>query len=94
MKIETIKKIVIPILQNHNVSRAGLFGSYAKNQHTPKSDIDILIQLSKKISLLEFVRIKLDLEDKLNRKVDIVEYQAIKPRLKDRILAEEIRIYG
>ena len=94
MTIETLKQLIIPILQNHNVSRAGLFGSYVKNTQMDESDIDILIQLSENISLLEFVRIKLDLEDKLNKKVDLVEYQAIKPRLKDRILAEEVRLYG
>jgi predicted nucleotidyltransferase len=94
MTIEHLKQIIIPILRNYNVIRAGLFGSYITNQHTQKSDIDILIQLGKKISLLEFVRIKLDLEDKLNKKVDLVEYEAIKPRLKNRILSEEVRIYG
>jgi len=94
MTIENLKQIITPILQNYNVSRVGLFGSYVKNEQTKDSDIDILIQLSKKISLLEFVRIKLDLEDKLNKKVDLVEYQAIKPRLRDRILSEEVRIYG
>lgn len=92
--IDNIKNSILPILLKHNISRAGLFGSYVKNQQTQNSDIDILIQLSKKISLLEFVRIKLDLEDTLNKKVDLVEYQAIKPRLKNRILSEEVRIYG
>lgn len=92
--LQKIKQTIIPILQNYNVSRAGLFGSYAKNEYTEESDIDILIQLDNKISLLEFVRIKLDLEDKLKKKVDLVEYQAIKPRLKNRILSEEVRIYG
>lgn len=92
--IDSIKESILPILIKYGVSRAGLFGSYVTNQYTEDSDIDILVQLSKKISLLEFVRIKLDLEDKLNRKVDLVEYQAIKPRLKDRILSEEVRIYG
>lgn len=57
-------------------------------------DIDILIQLRKRASLLDFVKIKLDLEDKLNKKVDIIEYSAIKPRLKEKILSEEVRIYG
>lgn len=94
MILQKIKQTIIPILQNYNVSRAGLFGSYAKGEYTEESDIDILIQLDNKISLLEFVRIKLDLEDKLNKKVDLVEYKAIKPRLKNRILSEEIRIYG
>lgn len=56
--------------------------------------MDILIELKDKISLLKFVRIKLDLEDALNKKVDLVEYNSIKPRLQERILSEEIRIYG
>ena len=94
MTVDRLKQIIIPILQNHGIIRAGLFGSYVKDEQTEESDIDILVELSKKISLLEFVRIKLDLEDKLNKKVDLVEYQAIKPRLKDRILSEEVRIYG
>ena len=94
MKIENVKQMIAPILQGYNVSRAGLFGSYVRNEHAKGSDIDILIQLRKKISLLDFVKIKLDLEDKLNKKVDLVEYGAIKPRLKERILSEEVRIYG
>lgn len=92
--VDNIKKSILPILIKYGVSRAGLFGSYVTNQYTEDSDVDILVQLGKKISLLEFVRIKLDLEDKLNKKVDLVEYQAIKPRLKSRILSEEVRIYG
>jgi predicted nucleotidyltransferase len=52
------------------------------------------VELEEDISLLEFVGIKLELEDLLRRKVDLVEYQAIKPRLKNQILSEEIRIYG
>ena len=63
-------------------------------EFTRKSDVDILVELGKDISLLEFVGIKDELEDSLGRSVDLVEYQAIKPRLRSRILSEEIRIYG
>ena len=94
MKKEDIKQIIVPILQSHHVSRAGLFGSYVRNEHTKASDIDILIQLHKKASLLNFVKIKLDLEGKLNKKVDIIEYSALKPQLKEKILSKEVRIYG
>jgi len=79
--IKDIKNMVIPILRKHHISRAGIFGSFATNQYTEKSDIDILVQLEKNISLLEFVGIQLELEDVLQRKVDLVAYQAIKPRL-------------
>ena len=94
MSINNIKSAIIPLLKKHNINRAGVFGSYVRNKNTEDSDIDILIELNDKISLLEFVRIKFDFEDTLKKKVDLVEYTAIKPRLKDRILSEEIRIYG
>lgn len=94
MNIEKIKNIVIPILQKYKISKAGLFGSFVKNSMHPESDVDLLVELTPDFSLLDFVRVKLELEEALNTKVDLVEYKAIKPRLKNRILAEEMRIYG
>lgn len=94
MNIEEIKAKITPVLRKHQIKKAGIFGSVATGDATGKSDVDILIELGNKISLLEFVGIKYELEDILGREVDLVEYQAIKPRLKNRILSEEIRIYG
>ncbi|GAB4489311.1 MAG: nucleotidyltransferase family protein [Saprospiraceae bacterium] len=94
MQLEEIKRKVTPVLQKHHIRRAGIFGSVAKETAGAESDVDILVEMGRDISLLEFVGIKLELEDILKRKVDLVEYQAIKPRLRDRILKEEIRIYG
>jgi hypothetical protein len=54
------------------------------------SDIDILVDVDENISLLDFVGIKLDLEEVLGRKVDLVEYGTIKPRLRERILKEQL----
>jgi len=94
MKTEDITDKILTVLTRNAVKRAGIFGSMARGEATPNSDIDILIELGEKISLLEFVRIKHELEDILERKVDLVEYKAIKPRLRDQILEEEIKIYG
>jgi len=55
----------------------------------PGSDIDILVQIDTDISLLEFVGLKLDLEEALNTSVDLVEYDTIKPLIRDRILKEQ-----
>ncbi|MBX2928907.1 MAG: nucleotidyltransferase family protein [Saprospiraceae bacterium] len=94
MKIEDIKDKIIPILRKHDIKRAGIFGSMATGKAGKESDVDILVELGSKISLLEFVGIKYELEDLLGIQVDLVEYQAVKPRLKTRILSQEIRIYG
>ena len=56
------------------------------------SDIDILVDIKKDISLLDFVGLKLELEEALGQKVDLVEYSTIKPVLKERILKSQIPI--
>ena len=93
MRAEEIKSKIIPVLKKYNILRAGIFGSYAVNCATNRSDIDLLVELGNKMSLLDFIGIKLELEDLLEKKVDMVEYKTIKPVIKDRILQQEIRIY-
>jgi uncharacterized protein len=90
--IETIKQRILPILQRYEVKRAGLFGSCARGKMKADSDIDILVEIEKNISLLDFVGLKLELEDVLKNKVDLVEYKTIKPLLKERILKEQVMI--
>ena len=93
-QLQTIKSKILPILHKHDIKRAGIFGSMATGNVTPDSDVDILVELGTPISLLDFVGIKLELEDALEKKVDLVEYEALKVGLKENILNEEIRIYG
>ncbi len=90
--IDEIKEKTVPILARHGARRAGLFGSVVRGEMRRDSDIDILVQLDKHLSLLDVIGIQQELEDVLGRSVDLVEYGSIKERIKDRILAEEIRI--
>lgn len=90
--IEEIKQRILPVLERHHARRAGLFGSVVQGEMTPDSDIDILVELSEDLSLLDVARINRELEEALGRKVDLVEYQAIKPLIRERILAEEVPI--
>jgi predicted nucleotidyltransferase len=87
--IEQMKESILPILRRYGVSKAALFGSIVKNQIQPESDIDILVQIDNDISLLDFVGLKIELEETLNRNVDLVEYDTIKPLIRDRILKEQ-----
>jgi uncharacterized protein len=90
--IKNIKQKVLPILKRHRVNRAALFGSLARGTMKKDSDVDILVDIRKNISLLDFVGIKLELEEKLNMKVDLVEYNTIKPLIRDKILKEQVKI--
>lgn len=83
---------IVPILQKYGVTRASIFGSVIRGEMREDSDIDILVEIEKDISLLDFVALKLELEDILGRNVDLVEFDTIKPRLKDRILRNQVVI--
>lgn len=90
--IDEIKEKTLPILKRYGATRAGVFGSVVTGHVRRNSDIDILVELGKDLSLLDVVRINRELEEVLGRKVDLVEYEAIKPLIKERILSEEVRI--
>lgn len=90
--IDKIKQQIIPVLQRYGVSKAALFGSFVRNQIKPDSDIDILVRIDKDINLLDFIGLKINLEQELKRKVDVVEYDTIKPLLRESILKEQMII--
>ena len=92
MNIEKIKEKIIPILKKHKAIKAGIFGSYARGDYKEKSDIDILVELNKNLSLDEVIMVKIDLEKVLKKKVDLVEYETIRSELRENILKEEVSI--
>ena len=92
MDIEDIKKKILPILQRYGVKKIGLFGSSVRGEIREDSDIDILVEIESDISLLEFVGVKLEIEEALGKEIDLVEYNTIKPLLRERILKEQVVI--
>ena len=90
--IEEIKRKILPILLRYGAKRAGLFGSFVRGGMKKDSDIDVLVEIEQDISLLDFVGIKLEMEQVLRRKIDLVEYSTIKPLLKEKILSEQVVI--
>jgi uncharacterized protein len=91
-QIQDIQSKIIPVLKQHQVIRAGLFGSLVRGEMNQESDIDILIELPSDQSLLDLVSLKLDLEDILNQPVDLVEYPMLHPLLSNSILQEEVKV--
>lgn len=92
LTIKRIAKIAIPLLKKNGVVKAGIFGSAVRGKMKKTSDVDFLIKFGKGKSLLDFVKLKHQLEDKLNRDVDLVEYSVIKERIKEQILNDEVKI--
>ena len=92
-QLDTLKKKIIFILKKNNVTKAGIFGSYARGEQKKNSDLDIVVNIEdKNMSLLGFIALNRLLEESLRKKVDLVEYQAIRSRIKENLLKDEVRI--
>jgi len=80
--LEEIRDILYDILKNFAVKKAILFGSYAKNTQTPKSDIDLVIDSEGKLLNIYFYGLLEDLVQKLNKNVDLFEISEIQKNSK------------
>ena len=92
VEFNEIKEKIRPIMKEYGVKKWALFGSLVRGEMREDSDIDILVEIERDISLLDFVGLKIEIEEALGRKVDLVEYCTIKPLLKDKILEEQVVI--
>jgi uncharacterized protein len=64
--------------EQFRVRTLALFGSYARNQQTERSDVDILVEVDPSIGL-SFVSLADELEQRLHERVDLVSSRAVKP---------------
>lgn len=85
-EIENKLKEILPILhQEYHVKEIGYFGSYARNEQSIGSDIDILVNFNISPGW-EFFDLHEFLENELQTKVDLVTSDALKIQLRDKIL--------
>ncbi len=81
-----INNSIINYLKPYDPERSGIFGSFARRELTPESDIDILVKFRKTISLLDLARIQRELSQIIGREIDLVTEASIKnEKLKDYI---------
>jgi predicted nucleotidyltransferase len=79
-------------LDELGVKSLALFGSVARGEASPDSDVDLLVEFSVPVGLFEFVRLKLRLEQILGCEVDLVTPDALRPTMKDDILQEAVDV--
>jgi hypothetical protein len=78
-------------LRSYGVQSISLFGSVARGDSGPRSDVDLLVDLDEDVSLFGLSRLKRHLEDLLGMPVDLVTTDALRPSFRDTIMAEAIR---
>ena len=76
--IEDIKRIVAPIAKRHGVDRIYLFGSYARDDATPSSDVDLCVDAATLRGLFALGCLRADLEETLNKELDLITVNSLK----------------
>ncbi len=81
-----------PTLDEYGVTVIGVFGSVARDEATPESDVDLVVDYdsAKLPGLFGFMELREHLEQVLDRKIDLVMRDGLHPALRDQILNETV----
>ena len=79
---------ILRIASDHGAKDVRVFGSVARGEVNPDSDLDLLVRLEPGYSLLDLIAIKQDLEDLLSCEVDVVTEAALSPYIREQVLQE------
>ena len=74
--------VIKEVLSAFRPTLIGIFGSYARNEQTKESDLDILVNFGETISLLDIIGLEQELSEKLGVKVDLLTERAVHPKIK------------
>jgi predicted nucleotidyltransferase len=84
------------LCRRHRVSELSLFGSAARGEMRPDSDVDLLVEFlpAASVGLLDHAGLMLDLERLIGRKVDLVSGRGLKPRIRPSVLRDARLVYA
>jgi predicted nucleotidyltransferase len=89
-QLQEKREDILSIARNYGAFNVRVFGSVARGEATSSSDLDLLIELEPQRTLLEYIALKIDLENLLNCRVDLAEPDTLHEQIRERILQEAI----
>lgn len=92
-QLADISAKIKPVLKKYGVKRAGVFGSYARGDARPDSDIDLLVRFGKPMGLVAYMQFIEQMETVLGHSVDVVTEQSMSPFIRPHIEADLQTIY-
>ena len=90
--IKSRREEILNIAKKFGAKNVRVFGSVARGEEGPESDIDIIVEMEKGSSLLDIIAIKQDIEELLGRKVDVVTEASISPYIRNEVLREAVNL--
>jgi predicted nucleotidyltransferase len=92
LRINEVRRKILPILRAHGVVKAAIFGSVARGEAKKDSDIDILVEFKETPSLFGLGGLYAELKKILGRRPDIVTYNSINSRIRQNIMRDKVDI--
>ena len=88
--LDSKRREILAIAASHGARNLRVFGSVARGEARPDSDIDFLVDLDADRSLLDLGGLLMDLQALLGRSVDVVTEKGLRQRIRDRVLKEAV----
>jgi hypothetical protein len=90
--LASLKNLKREVAQEYSVKTIGVFGSVARDEQTLQSDIDLLVEFSKPVGFITFMRLENFLSERLGKQVDLVTSDSLKPLIRQDVLSEVIYV--
>lgn len=89
------EQAIAEFCRGNGIRRLALFGSVLRDDFSPESDVDLLVEFepTKRIGLIGFERLQIDLTQMLGRKVDLNTAGFLSPYFVEEVLREAVPVY-
>jgi predicted nucleotidyltransferase len=91
--VNEIAEKIEPVFKKYGVTYAALYGSHARGEARPDSDVDLLVEYSKPLGF-EYFDMHHELEENLGREVDVITEESMNEFLRPYIVPDLTPIYG
>lgn len=81
--MDNIESIALEVINEYPIKRAAFFGSVARGDMTPGSDIDMIVEFLPNTRGIIFYSLQVDLEEAFNRSVDLITFDALRHEAKE-----------
>ena len=87
-----ISQLKTELYNSYGLSRIEIFGSLVRGEQRENSDIDVLVEFDREVSLLDVAALQVYLSEQIGAKVDVELRRSIREELKDIIFAEAVPV--
>jgi predicted nucleotidyltransferase len=86
--LSTLRSLKSELQSRYRVKTLALFGSVARGEHQPTSDVDILVDFDESATLFELVGLGIFLEEQLGCDVDVVSRRSLRTEIREAVLRD------